>query len=498
MPSTRSGKRPTGSSSSDSTSATARLLPPASRAAAGRSTSWPTTRPTRPSSSGWSPSAASGASRRSAGATSATSTGCCAGARSWGCSSTGATGRTASPSGCSARGRPCPSGPAMLAAKTGATILPFWTVRRPDGTFFGAMADPIRVASTAPAEIARATQAIADALEPVIREAPEQWCVFKPMWPDDPAEEARLAEQARAAGRSGSADRARPAPLSGRGVAADRRRPRMSAAVTAGDRPARRGTAVQRARAGLVRAVAAVLARLPFGVVDALCDVAGELWYRVAPDRAAVARGNLAHIVEQLAARGAGPARARAAARDAAALERLVRGVFRHAARAYAETLRGEAADRDVASPPGRRDAGDRGRGLLDPRTGRLRHAPLRVDDGNGGDRRRAFPGAGDRPDGDGRRPGAPAPDARAAVEAAGADRRAGRRPARPSRGARPRRGGRTRRRPPHLRRRGAHAPLRPAGDAADRGPPTSRSTPARRSTSGRSAGPGGATGAAW
>jgi lauroyl/myristoyl acyltransferase len=122
----------------------------------------------------------------------------------------------------------------------------------------------------------------------------------------------------------------------------------MSAAVTAGDRPARRGTPVQRARAGLVSALAAVLARLPFGIVDALFDVAGELWYRAAPDRAAVARGNLAHIAEWLAARGAGPARARAAAHDDAALERLVRGVFRHAARAYAETLRGPAADRDV------------------------------------------------------------------------------------------------------------------------------------------------------
>ena len=122
----------------------------------------------------------------------------------------------------------------------------------------------------------------------------------------------------------------------------------MSAAVAADDRPARRGTAVQRARAGLVRAMAAVLARLPFGVVDALCDIAGELWYRAAPDRAAVARGNLAHIADRLASRGAGPARVRAAARDADALERLVRGVFRHAARAYAETLRGPVADRDV------------------------------------------------------------------------------------------------------------------------------------------------------
>lgn len=91
-----------------------------------------------------------------------------------------------------------PAGPAVLAAKTGATIVPFWTVRRPDGTFAGDVAAPILVGSTAPAEIARATQAIADALEPVIRQAPEQWCVFKPMWPDDPAEEAALAARAAA------------------------------------------------------------------------------------------------------------------------------------------------------------------------------------------------------------------------------------------------------------------------------------------------------------
>ena len=91
-----------------------------------------------------------------------------------------------------------PAGPATLAARTGATILPFWTIRRPDGTFAGDAGEPIRVASTDPAEIARATQAIAHALEPVIREAPEQWCVFKPMWPADPAEEAALAAQAAA------------------------------------------------------------------------------------------------------------------------------------------------------------------------------------------------------------------------------------------------------------------------------------------------------------
>jgi lauroyl/myristoyl acyltransferase len=123
----------------------------------------------------------------------------------------------------------------------------------------------------------------------------------------------------------------------------------VNASVGIDAHPSRRGTAGQRARAGVLRAVAAILARLPLEVVDALADVAGAVWYRVAPGRAAVARGNLAHIADQLASHGAGPARVRAAARDADALERLVRGVFRHAARAYAETLRGAAADRDVA-----------------------------------------------------------------------------------------------------------------------------------------------------
>ncbi len=91
-----------------------------------------------------------------------------------------------------------PSGPAVLAARTGATIVPFWSRRLADGTFDADIGEPILVASTEAAEIARATQAIADGLEPGLRSAPEQWCVFKPMWPDDPAEEERLAVRAAA------------------------------------------------------------------------------------------------------------------------------------------------------------------------------------------------------------------------------------------------------------------------------------------------------------
>jgi KDO2-lipid IV(A) lauroyltransferase len=118
--------------------------------------------------------------------------------------------------------------------------------------------------------------------------------------------------------------------------------------ASADRRDQRRGTAGQRARAALVGGLGAVLDHLPAAVVDALCDAVGELWYRAAPGRGAVARGNLAHIVERLAAEGRGSARARAAAGDPAALERLVRAAFRHAVRSYAETLRGAAIARDV------------------------------------------------------------------------------------------------------------------------------------------------------
>ncbi len=84
-----------------------------------------------------------------------------------------------------------PAGPAVLAARTGATILPFWVIRT-DGRHATEVGERITVASMAPADLARATQQIADVLEAGIRLAPEQWCVFKPIWPDDPGEIARL------------------------------------------------------------------------------------------------------------------------------------------------------------------------------------------------------------------------------------------------------------------------------------------------------------------
>ncbi|HEX9043838.1 MAG TPA: lysophospholipid acyltransferase family protein [Candidatus Limnocylindrales bacterium] len=85
-----------------------------------------------------------------------------------------------------------PAGPAYLAAKSGATILPIAVRRHGDGHFFVTHDEPITVASTDDAALAEATQRIADALERTIAAAPEQWYSFKPIWPDEPAEVERV------------------------------------------------------------------------------------------------------------------------------------------------------------------------------------------------------------------------------------------------------------------------------------------------------------------
>jgi KDO2-lipid IV(A) lauroyltransferase len=92
-----------------------------------------------------------------------------------------------------------PAGPAQLAAKFGSTIVPFCVNRLPDGRFRISGDKPIRVASDSPADLAVATQAIATALEGHIAPAPEQWYIFKPIWPDTEAEQARLEQRNRAA-----------------------------------------------------------------------------------------------------------------------------------------------------------------------------------------------------------------------------------------------------------------------------------------------------------
>jgi lauroyl/myristoyl acyltransferase len=90
-----------------------------------------------------------------------------------------------------------PAGPATLAAKTGSVILPVAIRRGPDETFHVSFSEVITVPSASDADIARATQQVADALEATIAAAPEQWYSFKPMWPATDEEAAEL--EARAA-----------------------------------------------------------------------------------------------------------------------------------------------------------------------------------------------------------------------------------------------------------------------------------------------------------
>ncbi len=80
-----------------------------------------------------------------------------------------------------------PAGPATLALRTGASLLPV-------ATYFGpGRAHPARVLPPVPTaregrlrdDIARITQALAHDFERLIREAPEQWHLLQPNWPSD-------------------------------------------------------------------------------------------------------------------------------------------------------------------------------------------------------------------------------------------------------------------------------------------------------------------------
>ena len=101
-----------------------------------------------------------------------------------------------------------------------------------------------------------------------------------------------------------------------------------------------RGTRLQRLRVRALEAASAVACHAPEAPLRAAADAVGELWYRAAPGRAATARRNLARVAAWLDAEGRGPARARRAATDPAALESLVRSAFRQSAQYYLELLR--------------------------------------------------------------------------------------------------------------------------------------------------------------
>ncbi len=96
----------------------------------------------------------------------------------------------------------------------------------------------------------------------------------------------------------------------------------------------------QRLRGRLFVAVSWLAARLPEAILVRLAELAGDLWYRFTPERRAVGRANLGRVAAALAATGRASPGVAAAATSPAALERLVRSAYRHAARYYLEMIR--------------------------------------------------------------------------------------------------------------------------------------------------------------
>ncbi len=80
-----------------------------------------------------------------------------------------------------------PAGPATLALRTGAALLPVATYFGPGRDHRGLVRPPIPVTREGRLrdDIARITQALAYEMEPLIREAPEQWHLLQPNWPSD-------------------------------------------------------------------------------------------------------------------------------------------------------------------------------------------------------------------------------------------------------------------------------------------------------------------------
>lgn len=80
-----------------------------------------------------------------------------------------------------------PGGPATLALRTGATLLPCAVYFRSHRDHLGVVRPPIPVEREGRLreDIARITQVLAHELEALIRVAPEQWHLLQPNWPSD-------------------------------------------------------------------------------------------------------------------------------------------------------------------------------------------------------------------------------------------------------------------------------------------------------------------------
>jgi KDO2-lipid IV(A) lauroyltransferase len=81
-----------------------------------------------------------------------------------------------------------PAGPATLALRTGAALLPAAVYGGPGRRYHtGVILPPVEAVRTGRlrADVTRLTQQVARDLESLIRRAPDQWYLFQPNWPSD-------------------------------------------------------------------------------------------------------------------------------------------------------------------------------------------------------------------------------------------------------------------------------------------------------------------------
>jgi len=81
---------------------------------------------------------------------------------------------------------PLPAGPAVLARTARVPMLPVFALREGRRRFRLVFRPPIEVARTADrgADLEAAMGSVAGEIEYAIRRAPEQWFVFRSLWPD--------------------------------------------------------------------------------------------------------------------------------------------------------------------------------------------------------------------------------------------------------------------------------------------------------------------------
>jgi KDO2-lipid IV(A) lauroyltransferase len=80
-----------------------------------------------------------------------------------------------------------PGGPALMALRTGATVLPTAVYFEPNGKHLGLVRPPIDTSrkGTIKEDVVNVTTRLAEELEVLIRRDPEQWHLFQPNWPSD-------------------------------------------------------------------------------------------------------------------------------------------------------------------------------------------------------------------------------------------------------------------------------------------------------------------------